>query len=475
MASRDPGVLSMVLRLFNGLHASGVDCSVGEAIDAARALTHLDLLDRRLVRSGLRATLIKRSDDYDAFDVLFEQCFALTPPEGVAPSHIAEASRANAGGLSGPAPPEAAGDGHAPGVDALALAEMLAGGTDEDLRDFARNAVARLSGIAGGEMRGSERYFLQRVLRALDLARLLSEATRAARAEDDDPVSVLHRRAGMLDRIEHLKGMLAEEVRRQLFSSVGTTGVGLIAPRRIEDTELLGATHGELRAMREVIRPLARRLSHRLSQQHRRHRRGRLDIRRTMRRSLQMGGVPLEPAYRRRARTKPDVVVLCDISGSVAQFARFTLLLMRSLSSELRGLRSFVFVDGVAEITTLLAEASVDLDPRLLATLPGVVVDDGHSNYDAVLKRFLDRHADAVTSSTTVLVTGDGRTNYRDAGAAPFRDLCQRARRVYWFDPEPQELWATHDSAIPLYRACCDGVFEVRTLAQLAQAIAKVL
>jgi hypothetical protein len=169
------------------------------------------------------------------------------------------------------------------------------------------------------------------------------------------------------------------------------------------------------------------------------------------------------------------VVVLCDISGSVAEFARFTLMLLHALQSELAGLRSFVFVDGVAEVTDLMARSDVELDPRLLLTLPGVVVGDGHSDYRQVFERVVEVHGDALTPASTVLVTGDARTNHRPDGAEALRELRRRTRRVYWLDPEPQADWTEGDSALVRYRPSCDGVFEVRTLAQLARAVEAIL
>jgi uncharacterized protein len=252
-------------------------------------------------------------------------------------------------------------------------------------------------------------------------------------------------------------------------------GVGLIAPRRIEDTELLGARIDELRAMREAIKPLAQKLARRLSHQRRNSTRGRLDARRTIRRSLSTGGVPIEVQLRNRARVKPDIVVLCDISGSVAEFAQFTLMLLQALQSEIRALRSFVFVDGIAEITEILGRASVDLDPRLLVTLPGVVVNDGHSDYNGALQRFFERYKQVVRPGTTVIVAGDGRTNYRNPGVESFRELSERARAVYWFNPEPTLNWNSHDSAMSLYGPLCKAVFEVRTLRQLSKAIEAIL
>src|SRR5205823_12797092 len=134
-------------------------------------------------------------------------------------------------------------------------------------------------------------------------------------------------------------------------------------------------------------------------------------------------------------------------------------MLVHALQAELSGLRSFIFVDGVAEVTDLLDGADVDLDPRLLVTRPGVVVGDGHSDYRAAFAQFLCDHATSIKPGTTVIVMGDARTNYRAAGVEPFRDLCRRARRVYWFNPEPSDEWGPGDPALPLYGETCAGVF----------------
>jgi uncharacterized protein len=460
----------MTLRLFDGLHRSGVNASLAEALDAVTALRHIDLLDRQLLRTSLKATLVKRPEDVPVFELLFDQCFAITVAKesGTDPSFAFETSDGS---------PAATASMASASVDKLmdSLQSAVESGSESDLRDVSRNAVRLHAGI--GAAKGSERYHLQRVLRALDLSQLLVNAMRAARMADAeaDELTLRQRRDELNHRLDALKRMIGEEIRHQLFADVDALGVGLIAPRRIEDTDMLQADARELRAMREAIRPLAQKLARRLLRQRRRRRHGRLDVRRTIRCSLSTGGVPLEPQLRRRSPSKPSVVVLADISGSVAEFAHFTLMLLQALQSELRALRCFVFVDGVAEITSILREANVDLDPRLLITLPGVVVDDGHSDYNAALRRFLDTHARAIGPSTTVIVTGDARTNYRESGVLQFQALCAQARAVYWFDPEPRETWSSHDSAMAEYEPYCDAVFEVRTLRQLSDAITAIL
>jgi len=198
-------------------------------------------------------------------------------------------------------------------------------------------------------------------------------------------------------------------------------------------------------------------------------------MRTTVRRSLATGGAPFEPALRRVRPTKPSLIVLCDISGSVAEFARFTLMLLDALRSEMAGLRTFVFVDGVAEMTAVLARAQSTLDPRLLVMLPGVVADDGHSDYERALRSFVEHFDDALSPAATVLVTGDARTNHRGAGLDSLEVIRSRCRRLYWFNPEPAHEWGSTDSELHAYAELCDGVFEVRTLGQLADAVAAIV
>ncbi len=442
------GVLGMLLALVGGLRRAGVPVSMVEVLDATAALHRLDLGDRRVLRAGLGATLVKRSEDEPAFHVLFDRCFRLTPPGGPTP---------------------VAANGRAP-----AVVDVVRTGDDEDLRRLAADAVAAHAGMdltAAGE-----RYYAYRVHRALDIANLLAAAMRAERIEagpDATAFELRLRRDEQARRIERLRRLIAEEIRRRRPDAASAEAP---LPEQLDDLDVLGASTTDLRAMRVAVRPLARRLARRVAERRRRHARGRLDVRRTVRHSLPSGGVPLDPSFRRRRTSKPDVVVLCDLSGSVAEFAHFTLTLVHALTAELSGLRTFVFVDGVAEVTDLLDRTGEVLEPRFLLSRPGVVTGDGHSDYGQVFERFWTAYGERlVTPATTLIVAGDARTNYRPTGLDTFRLLAGRARRTYWLNPEPRREWDRLDSAIGAYAASCTGVFEVRTLRQLADAVAAVV
>jgi uncharacterized protein with von Willebrand factor type A (vWA) domain len=167
--------------------------------------------------------------------------------------------------------------------------------------------------------------------------------------------------------------------------------------------------------------------------------------------------------------------VLCDVSGSVAEFAKFTLSLLSALHAELPRLRSFVFADGVAEVSDIVAASPGVIDTRLLLARPGVVRSDGHSDYGAVLGRFLEQESGGLSRDCVVIICGDARANYRPERADLLRALRDRVRAIHWLNPEPAASWDTTDSRISAYRPHCDTVTEVATLRQLSDWADKLL
>jgi len=204
-------------------------------------------------------------------------------------------------------------------------------------------------------------------------------------------------------------------------------------------------------------------------------RHGRLDFRRTLRRSLSTGGVPADPRFRRPHPHKPEIVVLADVSGSVATFARFTLQLVHALAGEFSAVRTFVFIDGIDEVTRLLT-GNDDLADALarVNTEADVVVADGHSDYGRALAAFWSRWGREIGPRTSVVILGDARNNYHAANAEVVGELARRARRVWWLNPEPRSYWDTGDSIVSEYGAHCDGVFECRNLRQLEGFVARI-
>lgn len=442
-------MLEAILDLVHRLRDAGVPVSMVEALDATRALGALDLSRRSELRVALAATLVKRADHRPAFDALFDICFPVRTipaagPDGVAPSTEALLDEA---------------------VDAVRRNDR------EAMRALAARAVQRFGGIEA-DRAASARYHLHRVLRRLDLANLLRRT-----AQDDQdttggrsPLADRLARDERVARVEELRRLVAGAIQAELVQVKGAPAAAALSrPTLIEDVDLLTASPAELRRMRLALQPLARRLAARMAQRRRRRHQGRLDVPRTVRRSLSAGGVPLEPAYRRRRVARPDLFVLCDVSGSVAEFARFTLTLLHALAAEFAGVRSFVFVDDVDEVTDRVQPRAARLDLSHLVAGADAVAAHGHSDYGRVFARFRALPAGAaIGPRTTLVITGDARNNDRDPGLDAFRALAARARRVYWLNPEPRARWNTTDSIVAAYAPFCHRMVETRNLRQLA-------
>ena len=232
----------------------------------------------------------------------------------------------------------------------------------------------------------------------------------------------------------------------------------------------------ELEAMRNAVRPLARRVATRLARKRQHLRSGRVNLRRTMRRSLGSGGVPLDLAHQRPRPHHPELWVLCDVSGSVAEFSLFTLTLMAALSAELPRTRSFVFVDAIDEITKLFEHTGHAIEPWQIMRNTNVIGATGHSDYGAVFEQFWEVVGDReLTPRSTVVIAGDARSNYQPARTDVLANIARRSRSVYWLNPEPQPEWSEFDSEMDAYAEQCTRVFEVRDLEQLAHCVETIV
>ena len=238
-----------------------------------------------------------------------------------------------------------------------------------------------------------------------------------------------------------------------------------------DQVDFLRAQAADLAELRRAVAPLARRLAVRLSARRRSGREGRLDFRKTVRASLATGGVPVVTHHRPRKVHKPELVVLCDVSGSVAGFSHFTLMLTQALREHFTGVRAFAFVDTTDEVTRFFRPGAdvVDAVSRI-GREADVVGFDGHSDYGIAFEVFADRWASAVGPKTSLLVLGDGRTNYRPPGLPVLADLVKRSRSAHWLNPEPRRLWGSGDSAADRYGEVIDMV-ECRNAAQLTDFV----
>ena len=355
------------------------------------------------------------------------------------------------------------------------LAEMLfkslLSADDALMNAVARGAVDRYAGMEPGRPVGGT-YYLYRTLRNLDLDGVLTKLMSEARAGAVGELTDLEERLvgdEYKARIEKFRRAVESEIRRRLVEDRGAEALARSVRKPLpEDIDVMHATRDELAVLHRVLQPLSRKLAVRLARKRRHGRKGPLDFRATMRRSLSTGGVPIEPRFRHPRPAKPEIFVIADISGSVASFARFTLHLVYAISSQFSKVRSFVFVDGIDEVTRFF-EGVVDPAEAVarINSEADVIWVDGHSDYGHALTEFHRRWGDQVTSRSSILLLGDARNNYHASQSWVIEDLQRKARHVYWLNPEPRDYWGSGDSIVGEYAAHCDEVVECRTLRQL--------
>lgn len=472
--------MSLVDRHVGFVHAlreAGLPVSLAEGLDAARALRVIDLAERGSLRAAYAATLVKRPGHRAAFDVLFDLWFppATTGLYGERPGEPREtAGRPGPhGDTGGPGRP----DPEPAGRDELRahLARLLMGGADADaeLRGFARAMVERFGRQEAGP--GRQNWFSYSVLRALSPETLMAGILREVLAgRERGGLAEKSARQRVNDGIRRFEEAVAADVRRRIAEDSGVERITRSAVRPpLDQLDFLRATRGDLARLRREVHPLARRLAARLTIRQRRGRRGRLDFRRTMRASLQTGGVPLTTHFRPPRPHRPELVILCDTSDSVSSFAHFTLLLTYALREQFAKVRAFGFVDTVDEISRFFQPGVDVVDAMTRLAEEADMVRFGRTDYGHALERFAERYGDAIGPKTSLLILGDARSNYRPPALDVLGSLAGRARHAYWLNPEPRRQWDTGDSVASAY-ATVVPMSECRNVAQLTAFIERL-
>jgi uncharacterized protein with von Willebrand factor type A (vWA) domain len=477
----EPHMLDILQGFVHELRNAGLPVSMTENLDAMRAIDYVPLQERDAFKAALSSTLVKHAGHSRVFDTVFEVYFSMFSP-GV-----------NEDGEEGELDPEqmdfeqlrAAMDqgGAMSSVSNEELAQMLLDAMmrmdQNEMRMIAGAAVARFAGMEPGRPVGGA-YYLYRTLRQLDADGLVGKMMQ--RAQDDGQVGegAFDERLTREDfegRLKVLREMIEAEIRRRLVADRGVEAMARTLRKPLpEDVDFMHASREEMAQLQKAIYPLTRALAARLAQRRRHRRRGTLDFRQTVRHSMSFGGVPVEPKFKRPRPSKPEIMVVADISGSVASFARFTLQFVYAMQSEFSKVRSWVFIDGVDEVTRFFDEAQ-DIGDAIqrVNTEADVVWVDGHSDYGHAFEVWHDRHIREVTKKSSIILLGDARNNYHASQAWTLQEMRKRARKLYWLDPEPRGYWDTGDSIVSEYAPYCDGVYEVRNLRQLQKFVTDVV
>ena len=477
-----------VLDLMSGfiveLRNAGLPVSLTENLDAMEAVKEIPIEDRDAFKYALAATLVKSQNHWRAFETIFEVYFSLRGPE----YSIAQDGNENDEmwreqqdlQMQGEGKGQSGGnmDGLTPEEIAQMLMNALMNGDQAMMKALAKQSVQRFAGMEPGRPVGGT-YYLYRTLRNLDLDNMLEKLMEANKQQAAEELTNLEQRLEKDEfesRIEQFKQEVEAEIRRKLVADRGAEAMAKTLRKPLpEDVEFMHASRDEMQLLKKSLYPLTRKLAARLARKRRHGRKGPLDFRNTVRHSLSYGGIPAEPKFKQPRPSKPELMVVADISGSVAAFARFTLMLVYAMQNQFSKVRSFVFIDGIDEVTEYF-KGTEDIGEAIhrVNTEADVVWVDGHSDYGHAFEVFWERYGKSIGPKTTVLFLGDARNNYHASQAWVVQEVRKKARQVYWLNPEPKSYWNTGDSIVGEYAGHTDGAYECRNLRQLEAFVEKL-
>jgi uncharacterized protein len=463
------GIPGHLVEFVEALRGQGISVGPSETVDAGRVLATLGLGDREVLREGIACAVLRRSDHRETYDAMFDLWWPAAlgnrtlvvddedsgdPPDGLAPEDI-ESLRA-------------------------ALVDLMA---DDDNADIDERLAAMIAQIVESYGRYSSSrgpsYSSYQALKAMALDELegkLLAGLLAPYGEEPTPTQEQIAKARAAQKIAQLRKLVESETKRRTAEQLGRDHVQMYGiPQLAENVEFLRASGEQLRQMRRTVAPLARTLATRLAARRRRSRAGQIDLRKTLRKSMSTGGVPIDVVLRKPRPARPELVVLCDVSGSVAGFSHFTLLLVHALRQQFSRVRVFAFIDTTDEVTHLFGpEADLAVAIQRITRESGVYTRDGHSDYGNAFVSFTETFPSVLSPRSSLLVLGDGRTNYRAPAVDVLAHMVTASRHAHWLNPEPRHLWGSGDSAVPRYEDVIT-MHECRSAKQLAAVIDQLL
>lgn len=465
------GLPGHLVGFVEALRAQGISVGPSETVDAGRVLSVLGLADRDALREGIACAVLRRPDHRDTYDAMFDLWFPAALGARTVLVEDDDDGDADEPGL----PPE--------DVEAMraALLDMLA--QNEDLANLDERMATMIAQIveAYGRYNSSRgpSYSSYQALKAMNLddleGRLLAGLL-APYGDEPSPTQEQIAKALAAQRINQLRKMVESETKRRTAEQLGRDHVQMYGvPQLAENVEFLRASGEQLRQMRRVVAPLARTLATRLAARRRRSRAGEIDLRKTLRKSMSTGGVPIDVVLKKPHPARPELVVLCDVSGSVAGFSHFTLLLVHALRQQFSRVRVFAFIDTTDEVTELFGpDADLAVAVQRITREAGVYTRDGHSDYGHAFVSFMDSWPNALSPRSALLILGDGRNNYRNPEIELLAHMVNSSRHAHWLNPEPRHLWGSGDSAVPRYQDVIT-MHECRSAKQLASVIDQLL
>jgi len=433
------GLASRIVSFCEELRGEGVAVGTAEILDAFAALEVVPWTDRADFREALAATVAKSQEDRRVFELIFERYFFRAAEAEALEREIREDRRYEGGDRLS--------------LDELrdAIRQAIFDAQEGEMRDAARLAIAAFG--RQGEGSGVVGVDVQRIRRALGL----QVGGRDTEAEGP----ALER-----EQIQAFERHLRRELERALIER--SQKMPPSRPLADLDRALPTSPTQDLAAVHRAVTQLKRRLATLGHEQRGRKRASTVDMRRTMRASLETGGVPLRLKYRPKRPRRPEIYVLCDVSTSVTSASMFFLSVLHALHDSFRKLRSFVFIERISEVTEVFErERDFRTISQKISREGGVADVSGYTDYGRVWLEFIEQISEDLNPRSTVIVLGDARTNGREPHAEVFARISQRSGRTFWLNPEPRLYWNYGDSVMAAYERHCDAAFECWTTKHL--------
>ena len=441
-----PGLAAKLLGFCEELRGEGVAVGTAEILDAFAALEQVPWESRDDFREALAATIAKSQEDRRLFELLFERWFFRAAEAEAIEREIDETERRHEG---------------AERLDIDELREQIRAaildGDEGAMRDLARLAIAAFG--RQGEGSGVVGVDVQRIRRTLELSAGTQPQGQASDGAAERPP--LER-----EQLNRFERHLRRELERDLIERTETLPPS--RPLAELDRALPTSPTQDLAAVHRAVAQMKRRLATLGHEQRGRKKAQSVDVRRTLRASLETGGVPMHLRYRPKRPRRPEIYVLCDVSTSVTSASVFFLSVLHALHDSFRKLRSFVFIERISEVTEVFEhERDFREIARRISSEGGVADVSGYTDYGRVWLEFLTEISDDLDPRSTVIVLGDARTNGREPHAEVFAQIAERAGRLFWLNPEPRLYWNYGDSVMAAYERHCDGAFECWTTRHL--------
>ena len=433
--------------LIIALRSSGVRISVSETMDAMRAATLIGYEKRQTLKDSLAASLAKTQQEKEIFYSCFQRFFSFdgfSDPQTDSPlAQPLESSE----------------------QDAL-LTQLLLSGDNTGLSMSMREAAQEVD-LKGIKFFTQKSLYIQRILRGMGVEGLDRDITRLS---EENRTAYRQK----LNALKEGKDLLFEKVRdfvEQQFSLFAESATEEIIENYLRHMRLSNLEQRDFHRMRIIIQKMVKRLNNLHSRRRKTFKRGRLDLKKTLRENIAYQGLLFDPQWKSKKIDRPDIVALCDVSRSVEAVSRFMLLFLYSLNQEVARVRSFIFCSNLVEVSNVFEEYEVAEALVRLQKGTGLGIRLGHTDYGQAFRDFKENWLDVVTNKTTLLILGDARSNYGDPGTDILKLLHERSKRVIWLNPESPSLWGTGDSEMKRYLPYCYLGRECSTVSHLGRVV----